>query len=597
MSCNLRNIVVAVLVVSVFSSGSILYGADLNPLHGRNSTNIFPGGGPVDDGPAFGENPSLRDLRTDFVKTWYIFTDEEHNGILDPGDKRVAQFENWWTPVSAATQHAYEIGAPPASGPDYPSTPIDHQANNSLNTTLGLPQKAGTIGFYMTYSHLDNADYDREFYEAGPFGTGADHGPINQRERERNGYAMGWLTGETVVNGAREVVYGNKTGNVKMDIFVHNGKSDNNDTGTGRDDNVDFGENTRVDDLGVVTNGPDRWYDSTPWNGPGAPAITAGGSYSTISQSDPQVAQSNDMNLLARQDNNLMLAPDYLDDFEITDPTSVAGYTYGATDGYQFAGFNGGKYRVDDDLSAATSSVLATEPDFDTVVASMDVREVNAYETAGAGTDLNGIAPIHADYRPQRLLEKGVKDGMGTNLYFYEDAFLQRDGAGGDMTKGAEWVEGSTDGGVIAGLSGYDGYRQFYDGEPGDNGPIRDPNDPLLKHWAEQQVIRIDFDKASLDREALVGISEIIFYDWGFPDPVTGQQTNPVSIVINVDDNQNIYFETGLTPGPSLDDIYFPDNRIYIAQVEMPIIPEPATMTMLLLGGSALIARRRRGRK
>jgi len=541
-------------------------------------------------------------LRPDFVRTWHIFSDEETNGILDPGDIRIADFENWWTPVSAATQHAYEIGAPPSSGPDYPSTPIDHQANNSMNTVLGLPQKAGTIGFYMTYSHLDNADYDREFYEAGPFGTGADHGPINQRERERNGFAMGWLTGETVVQGGQVVTNENVGGNVKMDIFIHEGKSDNNQAGTGRDDNVDFGKNTRVDDSGVVTNGPDRWYDSTPWDGPGAPAITAGGDYSTISQSEPQVAQSNDMDLLARQDNNLMLAPDYLDNFVITDRTSATGYTYGATDGYTFAGFNDGKYRVDDDLNAGTSSDEATEPEFDTVVASMDVREVNSYDlTAGGNNDLGGIAPIHSDKTPQALLEAGVTDGLGTNLYFYEDAFLQRDGLGGDMTKGAQWVEGTTDGGVIAGLSGYDGYSEFYpDESPGTtaNAPaIPDPNDPLYKRWAEQQVIRIDFDKASFDKDALEGISEIIFYDWGFPDPVTGQQTSPVAIIINVDDDQNLYYETGLTPGPSDDDIYFPDNRIYIAQVEMPIIPEPATMAMLFFGGSAILARRRRARK
>ena len=592
MSSNLRNIVLAFLVVSVFSCGSILYGADLNPLHGRNSTNISPGGGPINDGPAIGENPSLRDLRPDFVRTWHIFSDEVNNGILDPGDIRIGDFENWWTPVSAGTQHGFEIGAPPASGPDYVSTPIDHQANNSMNTTLGLPQKAGTIGFYMTYSHLDNADYDREFYQAGPFGTGADHGPINQRERERNGFAMGWLTGETVTSGGM-VDYGNKTGNVKMDIFIHEGKSDNNQAGTGRDDNVDFGKNTRVDEFGVVTNGPDRWYDETPWNGPGAPAVTAGGDYSTVSQSEPQVAQSNDMDLLARQGNNLMLTPDYHDDFVITD-RALGTYTYDADDGYTFAGFNDGKYR--------TAAGAATEPEFDTVVASMDVREVNSYDlTAGANNDLGGIAAIHAGKTPQALLDAGVTDGLGTNLYFYEDAFLQRDGVGGDMTKGAQWVEGSTDGGVIAGLSGYDGYSEFYpDNSPGGpvNAPaIPDPNDPVYKRWAEQQVIRIDFDKASFDKDALIGISEIIFYDWGFPDPVTGQQANPVAIVINVDENQNLYFETGLTPGASPDDIYFPDNRIYIAQVEMPIVPEPATMAMLFFGGSAILARRRRGRK
>jgi hypothetical protein len=548
------------LAVSVFSSGNVLLGATLKP-GGANSTNIA--------GPGFNGNPAFRDLRPDFVRTWHIFADTVNDAILNPGDTRIAEFKNWWTPVSAATQHGHEIGAPPAAGAEYPSTPIDHQANYTTNAVHGLPQKAGTIGFYLTYSHLDNANFDKEFYNDGPPGAGTGHDVLQQRNRERNGYAMGWLTGETVVDSAGSVDLGTKTGNVKMDIFIHNGKSRNNAAGTGADDNHNFGTNT---------SGKDLWYGGTL-------AVPAGGAYSGVSQSEPQVVQSNDMNLRARQDDNLMLVADYRDDFAITDPTNANGFTYGPNDGYVYAGFNQGKYLVDDDLNAATPTTLATLGQFNTVVNSMDVREVNSYETsAGANDDLGGITPIHGADTPQALLDAGVKDGLGTNLYFYEDSFFSRDGsAGGNLNNGAQWIEGSTDGGVIAGLSGFDDYSQYYP-----NGANPDPT-KLLSHWGEQQVIRIDFDKETLDMLGENGIKEIIFYNWGDVDPVTGQQTNPIAITINVDKDQNLYFDDNGTH------IHFPDNRIYIAQVEHA--PEPATMVVLMTGASALLARRRRRHK
>ncbi|MBT3198861.1 MAG: PEP-CTERM sorting domain-containing protein [Phycisphaerales bacterium] len=490
-------------------------------------------------------------MRPDAIRTWHIFSDTVNDGILNPGDTRIGEFQNWWTPESAGTQHGHEIGAPPAAGDEYPSTPIDHQANYTTNKVQGLPQKAGTIGFYMTYSHLDNADYVSEFTNDG----GTPPATLMQRNYERNGYAMGWLTGQTVVDSKGAVDLGTNTGNVKMDIFVHAGKSDN--APGGRDNNINFGAGS-----------------------------------STISRSDPQVAQSNDMNLRARQNDNMMLVPDYRDDSYISDPTRADGFTYGGNDGYVYDGFNGGtaalnggtpgpiggKYLVDGDFNTATPTTLATESQFDAVVASMDVREVNAY-TNGATPELNGLAPIHAADSPQALLNAGVTDGLGQNLYFYEDAFMQRDGsAGGNLNDGAQWIEGSTDGGVIAGLSGYDDYSQYF---PGDQ--------RLNTHWAEQQVIRIDFDKASFDKDALVGISEIIFYDWGATDPLTGQQTNPIAITINVDASQNLYFDDNGTK------IYFPDNRIYIAQVGHA--PEPASMILLAAGASALLARRKRRQK
>ena len=556
VECTLLLVLAGVLVFS----GGALNAATLKP-GGANSHTIYPPGGPVTDGPGFVANPRIRDLRTDFVRTWHVFADTANDAILDPGDTRVAEFKNWWTPASAATQHAYVIGTPPAAGPEYPSTPIDHQSVFTTNPLLLLPQKAGTIGFYLTYSHMDNADFDKELWSDGV----SPHDTFNQRNRERNGYAMGWLTGETVKDAAGNVQLGANTGDVKMDIFIHNGKSDNDAAGAGRDDNHSFGTNV---------SGQDVWYN-------GVKTVPAGAAYSTVSRSEPQVVQSNEMNVMARQDNNLMLVADYRDDFAIN-PGDPKGYTYGANDGYVYAGFNGGKYLVDGDLTPATPATLATQVEFDTVIASMDVREVNAYETGlGAGDDLGGFNPIHAADTPQALLDAGVTDGLG-NLYFYEDAMISRDG---DTNNGSPWVEGSTDGGVIAGLSGYDEYDDYYP-----EGATPDPS-KLLTHWGEQQVIRIDIDKATLNMLGQNGIKEIIFYDWGMPDPATGQQSNPTAITISVDANQNLYFDKDGSGDLTAADILFPDNRIYIAQVEN--IPEPATMLLLAVGASAMLVRRR----
>jgi len=528
----LAGITILTLFLSGFSGfggfGESLMAAMLKP-GGRNSLTV--------SGPGFNGNPALRDLRTDFVQNWHIFADTLNDAILDPGDTRVKTFKNWWTSVSAATQHQYEIGGPPAAGPDYPSTPIDHQSVFTHNSPEGLPQKARSVGFYMTYSHKDNANFDTEWYS-----DGTPHDTFQQRNRQRNGWAMGWLTGETVVDEFGNVQYGAASGRVKMDIFIHNGKSRNEPDGSGYDDNYNFGN-----------------AQSDVWYGP-ALSVPAGGAYSTVSQSNPQVVQSNEMDLLARQDNNMMLAADYRDD------------TTALPQGYVYAGLNQGKYTVDGDGNSGTPVTAATLAEFNTVISSMDVREVNSYETsAGAGDDLGGVIdPIHGTDTPQALLDGGVTDGLG-NPYLYEDSFFSRDGESND---GSPWVEGSTDGGVIAGLSGYDEYES----------KIKTPQ--KLTHWGEQQVIRIDFDTDTFD-----GIDEIIFYDWGRIHPVTGQQTDPKAIVISVDASNNLYYDKDASGGVSPGDIFFPDNRIYIAQV----VPEPTTAVFLAIGGAGLIAKRRRG--
>jgi hypothetical protein len=577
MSFGSKNILLVLAGVMFFSGNTLFAGVPLVPVYGPgvDSANVA--------GPVLNPNAAIRDLREDFVRTWHVFADTQLDGILNPGDTRVGEFKNWWTPVSAATQHGYEIGAIPGPAPtayagdaDYPSTPIDHQRNWSTNPLGGLPQQAGSIGFYMTYSHMDNADFNTEFYS-----DGTPHDTFLQRNGERNGYALGWLTGETTKH-LGEFQNIDVAANVKMDIFVHNGRSRNEPDGSGVDDQHDFGSNQTATavyygDQTVVVAPKGNNDDSK---------------YSTVSRSDPQVVQSNDMDLLAMQGDKLMLVADYRDEFVVDN--SALGYTYGpASMGYVYDGFNKDKYLVDADANPLTGGTTAASlAQFNQVITSMDVREVNSYDTsANAGDNLGGaISAIHANMpaaprTPQELMDAGATDGVG-GLYFYEDSFFSRDGLSND---GAPLLRGSTDGGVIAGLSGFDDYSQYYpDGANPDSAK-------LLTEWGDQQVIRIDFDQATFDMLADSGISEVIFYDWGDPN-ATGQQTDPKALItINVDANQNLYFETGITLGASPDDIYFPENRIYIAQVEHA--PEPASIMVLVAGASALLTRRRRRRK
>jgi hypothetical protein len=561
MSCGLRNTLLVVLVGVVFSSAGVLFGAtlDLNPDGRKSIANIgvtqASSGTSIHAGIV--ENATIRDLRDNFVRDWYIFADTKNDGILNPGDTRVATFKNWWTPMSAATQHGYEIGASPVPymGPDHASNPIDHQhtlAGPTGNDTFYMPQKAGAIGFYLTYSSLDNADYETEAAQSDPASM--------QRNLERNGFAMGWLTGAVEKNASgSQIVYGPSSAAVKMDIFIHKGKS-----------------------------------------GPGTNDYDFGTGYSRISRSNPQVAQSNDMSLLAKGDNNLMVVPDYKDTFDVS-KLGTATSPYGDDDGYLFTGFNEGKYKVNKNLIGPYDNALVGE--FQAVVDSMDVREVNSYDYTDSNgvfhAGLDGLNPIDALETPQMLLTNQVKDGRG-NQYLYEDSFLSRDGrlgVGADLNDGSLWIQGSTDGGVLAGLSGFDKYGDYYPG-----GATPDPT-KLLTHWGEQQVIRIDIDDETL---AMItednGINKIIFYDWGMPDKDTGQQAkDPREIVFKVAidafGDKILYFDKdGNNAFDVLQgDISFPDNRIYIAQVEHA--PEPATMMVLVAGGSALLARRRRRRK
>jgi len=435
-------------------------------------------------------DPSYRDLRTGYIQTWYIYNDQMTNGILDPGDQAVECFDNWWTTVSAHTQHNYNWG-PYGNGPfyydptsqDMPSGPMNFASKTNSSDNFWLNQETNTIAFYMTYSQRDNNDF-ATFYQGAGY-TPDQQAMLEGRDMERNGWALGWLTNAIVKQDGQYVYDGTPGGGVKMDIFVHDGQ------GTYM---VDFG----ADGVG-------------------------------ISRSNPQVATSNDISHLAG--------------YSFTgnpDNTQWHPPTFDQADG---------SYRSDSPTNTAYKNVLGlTDAQFDEIVDSMEVREVDSDALPAAET---------VSSRTPAVIEATLTDHNG-DPYVYQDAFLDR----------SQFAVSTNDGGVIAGLSGWDEY------------------DPELNNWGDQQVIRIDISRETLlEAEGVVGnIDKIVFYDFGCD---SSTQTSPRQIVLNVDDGGNIYLDDG--EGGR---IYFPENRIYIARVQ--IVPEPTTMALLAGGATCLILTRRR---
>ncbi len=441
-------------------------------------------------------NPGFRALRPDHVKTWYIFSDlnTQHtnvNGILDPGDTLIASFKNWWTPVSAHTQHNYDDGP---YGPynhyfratdpteDMPSGPMNYASTTTPGAeNFWLPREKNAVQFYMSHSQYDNNDFST--FDDGL--TGDPKTILQQRNMYRNGWSLGWLTHDITEEYG---VYSNDqtvAGKVRMDVFVHDGWDHD-------------------DSDGYI--------------------------------SDPQVSMSNDIDQNARDlftSGGQWQPPDY-DDTKVMGNVDN-GYTW-ALNQLRFQG-NG-----------------HNEPTFDNTVGSMEVFETDPYALGASDV-------IIPDKRPDEIYNNEV-DGNG-NQYTYDDAVLQRNPA--DHNEGAPYAVDTSDGGVVSGLSGY----EFYD-----------PNDPdKVLDWGEQQVIRIDFDPSVFEAYDAEGnsdggdITKVIFWDFGILPGAT--QVSPIKIELDLADLA-----------------LFPDHRFYIAAV----IPEPATLSLLIFGSAAFLLRRR-GRK
>jgi len=424
-------------------------------------------------------NPDYRALRPGYVQTWYIYSDTKTNGILDPGDTLVAKVHNWWSPVSAHTQHNYDDGPYGPNGftygaaDDKSSGPMSFASKTTPGAeNLWLPRLPGTIQFYMSYSQFDNNDFAT--YYDGKLPPGDQRTMLEQRNLYRNGWHLGWLT-NSIEKDADGKVVNDQTprGTVTMDVYVHNG------AGT------------------YVLNG----YG--------------------ISRSSPQVSMSNDIDNLA------------LDGTQWHPPTFDE-----AT----------GTYKTDSTANAAYKAVLGlTDAEFDTVVASMEIRQ---RDPADMGVGTAAVDPA----RTPALIAAGLTEHDGVTPYLYQHAFTDR----------STHAVSTSDGGVIAGLAGQSAY------------------DPLINNWAAQQVIRVDLSGLTLSAGSDVdgegkplqgNIFEIIFWDFG--QAAGSSQVSPYAVVLDL-------ANTAL----------FPEHRFYIAQVE--IVPEPTALAIVVAGAVVLVWRRRR---
>jgi len=438
---------------------------------------------------------AIRPLRTDYVTTWYIYNDSLTDGILNPNDTAVETFQNWWTPVSAHTQHNYGDHQGLTAGDDWISGPMNfatstlpsgHPDKNNSSYNYWLPRDKNAIHFYMSYSQFDNIDWAM----SGNSSTAEQI--VRQRNMYRNGYTLGWVTHDYQDSEGNYAYDQTSAGFVEMDIFVHEGEHTLTVSGWGK------------------------------------------------SRSNPQVAVSNDIHPVYSEDNvgaGGQFQPPQFDE---------------ATQSYSWD-----ENRLRMEANGFTASNLTS------MVDSMEQKELDPYNLPGGAW-----SPIYANRTPEAILADGIKDHSGLD-YIYEDAFMDR----------SNYVQASTDGGVIAGLSGWSEY------------------DEQVNNWGDQQVIRIDVsEEMLLTGENGGNIDEIVFYDFGdsVPGSTTSDQVDPRAIVIGVDLGRTVaqgqlYLKDPVTGDPV---VYFPENRIYIARVN--VVPEPGMMVLLGLGGIGLLLRKRR---
>ena len=212
---------------------------------------------PIEPAP----NPAFRSLPSDYVRTWYIFNDANSNGILDPADKKIAAFKNWWSPVSGATEANYTPGPYGTnsfifpSGNDIPSAPMNFASQTDPFTNYWLPRAKNALKLYMNFSQFDNNDWQTFTASGNPTMQQV----VVGRNYYRNGWSLGYVMHDVTKDGNGNFSNNQSAaGKVAMDIFVHNGEATVNLSGHGpRRSNPQVGLSNDISPLALEnTAGP-----------------------------------------------------------------------------------------------------------------------------------------------------------------------------------------------------------------------------------------------------------------------------------------------------------------------------------------------------
>ena len=206
MSRNQRFTHVAAVIASLALAGSVVPAAPIEPT----------------------PDPAFRALPADAVRSWHLFNDANANGILDPGDQKVATVVNWWSPVSGHTEANYTPGPYGTNsyvfpnGTDWPSAPMNFASSTDPTANYWLPLAKNALKFYMNFSQFDNNDW-QTFTASGD--------PVVQevvagRNMYRNGWSLGYVMHD-VTKDSNGAFSGDQTpaGKVAMDLYVHNGEA------------------------------------------------------------------------------------------------------------------------------------------------------------------------------------------------------------------------------------------------------------------------------------------------------------------------------------------------------------------------------------
>ena len=142
--------------------------------------------------------------RTGYVRKWYVFADNPAvdgvvggNGMLQPGDFRASEFDNWTMIDSSGTSYNLQPGRYPynnyPAGADTiagPRNGVNFATGGAFDSQWLLDwinnSDPGRLHFYMGYSLMDNFDYaNNPNGNLTPLGI--------EQHIDTNGWCLGWV--------------------------------------------------------------------------------------------------------------------------------------------------------------------------------------------------------------------------------------------------------------------------------------------------------------------------------------------------------------------------------------------------------------------